>query len=402
MAPAFAYDAVNATGRRVRGHTSAAGPDAAERALTADGLLVLSVTETSNRDSQARSTLGPRSHEQVLEVTRALAALLTVGLPLARALSAAGNLASGDVAKALEIVRHRVERGEALAAALSASPEFFPPLYVGLVRAGERSGDLAGAFARLATQLERAAQLRARLVSAAIYPSLLATLGGSAVLVLLFFVIPRFATLLENSGTVLPRSTAFMMGVSGIVRHLWPLVLGVPAALGFALVAHIRTDGGRRQLTSSLLRLPVVSSVQRNRLAGQFARLAGTLVRGGLPLLAALDQTAECLADPVAKDETVRIRARVREGATLHGSIAERAIYPTLLSQLVAVGEQSGRLGEFLLKAAEIFEERTDRAVQRLVTLLEPAIIMIFGAMVALVGMALLQAVYGINAGSFR
>ena len=142
--------------------------------------------------------------------------------------------------------------------------------------------------------------------------------------------------------------------------------------------------------------------MRKDALAARFARLVGTLHGGGAPLLSALDDATESLGDPIAREEASRIRARVREGGSLHQAIEEGTLFPPLLSQLVAVGEESGRLEEFLLKAADIFEGRTDRAVQRLMSLLEPAMIVVFGAVVALVALSLLQAIYGVNAGSFR
>jgi type II secretory pathway component PulF len=137
-------------------------------------------------------------------------------------------------------------------------------------------------------------------------------------------------------------------------------------------------------------------------LASRFARLVGTLLSGGAPLLSALDDTLECVGDPVARDETVRIRGRVREGVPLNRAIAEGGFFPPLLAQLVAVGEESGQLQNFLLKAAEILEEKTERLLQRLVALVEPVMIIVFGGLVGFVALSLLQAIYSVNAGSFR
>jgi type II secretory pathway component PulF len=373
--PAFAYETVAPDGKTVRGQT---------------------------REDERGLRFGLRGSGEVLEVTRALAALLPAGLPLPRALGAAALLTTGEVRHTLEGIRQRVERGEALATALRRHPDLFDPLYLGLVRAGERSGNLAGAYARLATQLEHEQQLRARIISASIYPLLLSTLGGMAVLVILFFVIPRFAQALQDAGAVLPHSTALMLGASAMVRRFWPLALGIPIAGFLALLSYRNTEPGRRLETKLLLTLPVARSFVQDRLAAEFARLTGTLLSGGLPLLAALDNVLECTANPAARDELSRIRASVREGRSVRQSLAASPLYPPLLTQLVAVGEQSGRLKEFLLKAAEIFEERTERSLQRLVTMLEPTIVVVFGGVVAVVAYAMLQAIYGINVGTFR
>src|SRR5262245_21130132 len=194
--PTYAYQAVDGSGKRLRGHAQAASTNALTRTLEERGLFVLDVAESAEGTGTRRGVRFGRRRE-VLELTRAMAALLPVGMPLAQALNAASGVASGDVRAAVQEVRGRVERGETLSSALAQHRKLFSPLYVGLVRAGEKSGDLDSAFARLATQLERDEQLRGKVLSASIYPMLLATAGTLAVTVLLFFVLPRFVTLLE-------------------------------------------------------------------------------------------------------------------------------------------------------------------------------------------------------------
>jgi type II secretory pathway component PulF len=364
-------------------------------------LLVLEVAESAEGAGTKRGFRFGRRRE-VLEVTRAMAALLPVGMPLAQALNAASGVASGEVKDALQEVRARVERGDPLSTALAEHRRLFSPLYVGLVRAGERSGDIDAAFARLADQLDRDEQLRGKVLSASIYPILLATAGSVAVTVLLFFVLPRFVTLLEGSGAKLPRSTATLLAFSAVLHRMWPVLLLVPFLIaGFAAWV-TTTDEGRRVWSVTLLTLPGVRTLRRYALAGRFARLAGVLLGGGAPLLVALDDTIESIGDPVARDDAVRIRTRVREGSSLRAAVAEGGLFPPLLAQLIGVGEDAGQLRVFLMKAADIFEERTERATQRLATLAEPAMIVIFGVIVAFVALSLLQAIYGINANSFK
>ncbi|HSQ30690.1 MAG TPA: type II secretion system F family protein [Gemmatimonadaceae bacterium] len=398
--PTYAYQAVDGTGKRLRGHAQAVSSGALARSLEERGLLVLDVAESADGGVGRGFRFGRR--REVLEVTRALAALLPVGMPLAQALNAASGVASGDVKTALQQVRERVERGDSLSAALAGHRALFSPLYVGLVRAGEKSGDLDAAFARLADQLERDEHLRGRILSAAIYPMLLATAGSVAVTVLLFFVLPRFVTLLEGSGATLPRSTATLLAFAAALHRAWPVLLLIPFAIA-AFVAWARTsDAGRRTWASIALALPGVRTLRRYALAGRFARLVGVLLGGGAPLLAALDDTVESIGDPIARDDVIRIRTLVREGSSLRAALAESTLFPPMLAQLIGVGEEAGQLRTFLMKSADIFEERTERATQRLATLAEPAMIVIFGCMVAFVALSLLQAIYGINANSFK
>jgi general secretion pathway protein F len=399
--PIFAYQAVDRTGRAEQGEANAVSIGALNRALEERGLFVLDVTEADAASTSGKGFRFGRRRE-VLEVTRALAALLAVGMPISHALEAACNVANGDVQSALIEIRSRVECGDPLSVALSGHPRLFSPLYVGLVRAGERSGNVDSAFTRLAAQLEREEQLRATILSASIYPLLLATAGSIAVSILLLFVLPKFVTLLEGSGAKLPASTATLLSVSGFLYRVWPALLLVPFVV-VAIVAWARnTEEGRHRWSRVMLTLPLIGSLRKYALAARFARLLAVLLGGGAPLLVALDDTIESLGDPVAKVDVIRIRTLVREGNSLRAAVAASPIFPQLLAQLIGVGEEAGQLREFLNKSAELFEERTEHATQRLAALAEPAMIVMFGAIVAFVALSLLQAIYGINANSFR
>lgn len=400
--PTFAFTTIDPAGIERRGSRGAPTSGALTAELEAEGLFVLEIVEGGSSPSAPAFGAAWRYRADVLEITRTLAALLPAGLPLARALETAARLRPGITADALSDVRARIERGDALAESLALYPALFPPHYTGLVRAGERSGDLGQSFARLTTQLERDAQLRSRLTSAALYPILLALAGGGAILVLLLVVLPNFAELLQRSGARLPASTAFVLGASHIVRRFWyviPLVIG-GSLLVFANLR--RTPRGRLMIAEFLDGLPLIRTLRRESGAARFARLTGTLLEGGAPLLAALHDATVSLDDALARAAAERVSIAVRDGASLSSAIAAEPVMPAVLAQLVAVGEESGQLGNFLLKAAQLFEDRTERSLQRLVALAEPAMIVLFGLIVGVIALSLLQAIYGVNAGSFR
>ncbi|MGH7631949.1 MAG: type II secretion system F family protein, partial [Gemmatimonadales bacterium] len=336
------------------------------------------------------------------ELTRAVAGLLAAGLPLARALGAARTMLRPSMAATVDRIRARVEQGASLAGVLAEERGLFSALYIGLVRAGERSGDLAGTFRRLADHLEREAELRSKLVSASVYPLLLAAGGGAAVLVLLLVVLPRFADMLTASGARLPGSTAFLLALAGGLRAYWGGVIGL--AIGVvAICAWCRsTAEGRRAAARLVNALPGLGALRRELVGARTARLLAVLLGGGAPVLAALDGTAEGIEDPLAREALEGIRARVREGAALHRAMEETNAFPPVLVQLTALGEETGRLAEFAGKAAQILEERVQRSVQRLVALAEPTMIVAFGGIVGFVALSLLQAIYSVNSGSFR
>ncbi|HTR76804.1 MAG TPA: type II secretion system F family protein, partial [Gemmatimonadaceae bacterium] len=226
--PTFAYQAVDSAGKKTRGVLTAVSPGAVAKSLEDRGLLVLDVAESKGGAATKSKGFRTGRRREVLEVTRAMASLLPAGMPLAQTLSASANVATGDVAAAVLEIRSRVERGESLSVALSEFPHLFSPMYIGLVRAGEKSGDVDGAFKRLAMQIEKDEALRSKIVSAAIYPLILAVGGTAAVLVLILVVLPNFTSLLENSGAALPTSTAIMMKISSTMRHYWPIFALLP------------------------------------------------------------------------------------------------------------------------------------------------------------------------------
>lgn len=398
--PTFVYEAVDLSGKRQRGNAEASTSAALARTLEGQGLMVLEVQERMDTPGGGGGFKSGRKRE-VLEITRAMAALLPAGMPLAQALGASVNVAGPELKSVIQNIKARVERGESLALSLQAYPHLFSPLYIGLIRAGEKSGQLDSSFQRLAIQLERDAELRAKIVSSMIYPMLLATVGSIAVVVLLMFVLPKFVELLEGSGAALPTSTSILLGISNAMRSFWYVFVLLPVG-GFAFAGWVRgNEEGKRMVSRISLAIPIVRNFKQQSMAARFARIVSVLLHGGAPLLTALDDAIGSLTDPLARDDTLRIRQRVREGISLRQSIAESELFPPLLPQLVGVGEEAGRLTDFLEKAADIFEEKTERAAQRLATIAEPAMIMIFGSIVALVALSLLQAIYGVNATSF-
>jgi len=398
--PLYTYKAVDSQGRRTKGRLSGSSPEGVVRDLQGQGLLALDVKE-SLAGTNGAGALGLGRRRAVLEFTRAVASLLPAGMPLARALAAGTMSAPEGIRPALDSIRSKVEGGEELASAMGEHPKLFSSLYVGMVRAGEKSGSLDNSFQRLTDHLEREGELRSKLVSMSIYPILLGLVGIGAILILVLFVLPRFSDLLLSSGAPLPATTAAVVGAATAVQDEWWVLAAIPPLLAILLAWFRTTEGGRKAGARLLIRLPLVGRWRRQHLAASFSRMVGELLSGGAPLLLALEDARDCMTDSVAQSETDRIRAKVREGSSLHGAIAEGGLFPPVLPQLVALGEEAGRLAQFLLKAAELLEKKTERTLERLVALVEPAMIVGFGGIVAVVALALLQAIYGVNAGSF-
>jgi general secretion pathway protein F len=331
--------------------------------------------------------------------TQQLATLLEAGLPLDRALAIQGELAPSARLRAITSdVLNKVRGGSALADALAAHhPRPFGRLYVNMVRAGEAGGVLETTLTRLAEFLEEAQEFRDALLSALIYPTLLSAVGGAAVVFLMTFVIPRFADIFRDLGGAIPLPTQILLGVSGWLQRYWWLLglAGVTAALATRVV--LSTPAGRLRVDMALLRLPLIRDVVLKTEMARFARILGTLLRSGVPLILALTVVRDMLSNVVLSRALETLGAGVRRGAGLVKPMTEAGVFPPLALHMVRVGEESGRLEEMLLKLGTTFEADTRKLLKRLVALAEPCIILAMGLLVGFIVVAMLLAIFSIS-----
>jgi general secretion pathway protein F len=396
----FAYRAATSTGRTIGGTEEAGTPLELERALASRGLFPLDVTPAVAATRRRRGFHGRRA--DVVEAIRYLATLVEAEFPLDRALATVSRVAARqDVSEAVLAVRSRVRAGGRLGDALGEHPSFFPRIAVGMVQAGERGGHLPQALSRLATQLERELSLRARLLSASLYPAAMLAVGTVAVLVLLFYVLPRLVGILDEASAAVPASTAALLWISDAAARWWPYLLGAAAAGVVLITGTVRSDTGRASLDRALLRLPVVGPLRRRLAAARFGHALATLLGSGLPVLPALEIAAQSMGDRAVGDEVLRAREEVRAGGRLAAALGRGRAFPFVFLQMVEVGEDGARLPQMLERGAAAMEQELERRLDRLVRFAEPAMILVFGAAVAFIAMALLQAIYGINVDAF-
>jgi general secretion pathway protein F len=398
--PAFAWRAATSAGRTLRGVDDADTPAALERRLGERGLFALEVAPAAPRAASAdrpRAAFRGR-RAAVAEAVRYLATLLEASFPLDRALAAVGRVvARRDVAEAIDDVRERVRGGARLDVALAAHPAVFSRFAVGMVLAGERGGTLAPALARLAEQMEREQALRARLASSLVYPAVVASAGAGAMGVLFGWVLPRFVTLLADTGSELPRSTRMLLAAGDFVGAWWWALLLAPL-VAMAIAAAVRSsEEGRAAIDRALLATPLVGGLRRRAASSRLARTLAALLEGGLPILGALEVAAASQADAAIAGEVLRAREDVRAGDRLAPALRRGGAFPYLFVQMVEVGEEAGRLPPMLERAADAMEGELERGLDRLLRLVEPVLIVVFGALVGMVALSLLQAIYGIR-----
>jgi general secretion pathway protein F len=400
--PGFRYTAITPAGETVVGELEAADEAAAIAAVQRRGLLAL-------RARPAGGTLGGLlarplgrgahlSRQDVANVTRELAIMLGAGQDLDRALRfLVGTAPGARVRQVMGAVRDAVRDGAPLATALAREQRSFTPLYVGLVRAGEAGGALAPTLERLALLLERERSLAASVTSALIYPALLSVAAIGAIALLLTEVLPQFVPLFEQNGVALPRPTRVLIALGDAVGAYGLYALALLVLLALAARAALARPVPRLAADRMVLRLPLVGRLLREALAARFARTLGTLLGGGMPLVAALDVVATALGNRAAAAAVAAAAERTKGGSGLAAALAEAKLLPVRTISLLQLGEETAQLGAMALRAADIHEEATRIAVQRLIALLVPAITLLMGAAVAAIVTALLLAMLSLN-----
>jgi general secretion pathway protein F len=395
----YRYRAATAEGQVVEGMLQAPSRQRVLEALHRQRLYPVAVDEVETGGlPRRRSQVGTRAALALW--ARNTATLLGAGLPLDRALGfIADHLGNDALRDALKRVRREVQGGASLADALAAQPSVFSPIVAAMISAGEATGQLDVVFERLAEHLEEGTELRSQVRGALVYPALMAAVAGLGVAVLLGFVVPRFTAILQEMGGTLPLSTRLLVAVSGVLTRWWWVWLPLLAAIGYVAVTALRRIEVRRRWHRSRLHWPWVGDLELKYATAQFTRTLGLLLRSGLPILSALRIARTTVPNMVLREGVERASTSVGEGGALAPSLAETL--PPLAVQMLAVGEESGRLDELCLRVSETYDAEVRRTLRALVALIEPAMIIIFGALVGFIALAMLQAIYSINTNAF-
>jgi len=390
---AYNYRAARMDGAIVTGAVEAESYGQAAATLASRGLFAIAVALEIEEHRPAAS------RRDLAIVFRGIAALVSSGVPLERAIAASEPLAAGPLRQTMSAARERLRAGSGLANALAAGRGVIPGLVIGMVRAGERGSQLGTALDQIAAHLEQEADLVARVRQALTYPLLLAVAGIASVLVITTVVVPRFAAILGDLGQQLPPATRLLLDMSQLLTRFWMPLLLIGVAGTWGAIEWIRRPAGRERVQDVLLRLPFIGSVRRALVTARVMRALGGTLRSGMPLLPALDAAREAAGDLAIAARLTRSRERVVQGTALAAALErEAALSPSAL-QLVMVGESSGRVADMALNAGNLAAQEAERGLRTLVTILEPALIVAFGAVVAFTAAALLQAVYSLRPG---
>jgi len=392
----FRWEAVDADGRMKQGLLEADTPRSVRDQLRAGGLTPTAVDAAAARGDAFSLVRLPAP--LLAMTTRQLATLTLSGMPLDQALSAVAEQADDSrAAKLAAQLREQVASGESLPSALARYPRAFSPLYRGLVGAGAETGRLAEVLARLADYLEAREALRQKVILALIYPAVVTVIAFGVIAVLLVYVVPQVVSVYQQSRQTLPWLTQALIASSGFFRATGLLWLGAVVVALAAFAVALRRASFRARWHAFLLRLPVVGRLLRSLDSARFASTLAILTGSGAPLLRSLDAAAEVVRRLPLRDAAMRAAALVREGVALSRALREQKVFSPVLIHLVANGEQSGRLAPMLERAAEELERDAERRLAWLAALLQPALIVVMGAIVLVLVLAVMLPIVSMN-----
>jgi type IV pilus assembly protein PilC len=363
--------------------------DAAVAALRRDQILVTRITPARGKDEagakkRAPGKLGKKVAAKNLAVfTRQFSVMIDAGLPLVQCLDILGTQEEDKNFSAVILqTRSDVEGGASLADAMRKHPKTFDALFVNMVAAGEAGGILDTILKRLATYIEKAVKLQGQVKSAMIYPIAVVVIAGLVVGVILWKVIPTFASLFAGLGAQLPLPTRIVIAASDNLVRFFPFMLVGAGALVYAFKSYYGTDKGRRVVDGLMLKAPILGLILRKIAVARFCRTLSTLIASGVPILDGLEITARTAGNSVVEDAIMVTRKSIERGETISVPLKETRVFPAMVTQMIGVGEATGALDTMLAKIADFYEEEVDTAVAGLLTLLEPIMIAILGIVV--------------------
>ena len=399
MTVPFRYRAATADGNVVEGVMQAPSRQVVVEGLRRQQLFPVTVDEATVTSAAKAGKRLSKSAAVVLW-TRTAATLIGAGMPIDRVLAFTAQHASHDgLADAIKQTRRAVQNGSGLADALVRHPDYFDALFVAMVSAGESSGALDVVFEQLSRQIEESAELRGQVRSALLYPALMAIVACVGIGVLLGFVIPRFAVVLADLGGTLPWTARILLATSAVVTKGWWVWVPVLAGgIYYARTALARPDV-RRRWHAARLQWPYIGDLELKYSAARVTRTLGLLLKSSVPALPALKIARASASNLVVQESIDRAAGAIAEGSAMAPALA--GALPPLALQMLAVGEESGRLDDLCLRVADTYDGEVRRALRTAVTLIEPALIITFGGLVGFVALAMLQAIYGIDLKTF-
>ncbi len=399
--PSFVWEGRTRAGEFKKGVLDAENDNALVATLRQQNI---SVTKVRRRSRELKISFGTGvGLKDIVIFTRQFATMIDAGLPLVQALDILANQSDNKrFGKVLADVKARVEGGASFSDALRGHPKVFDELFVNLVAAGEVAGILDSIMLRLAAYIEKTMKLRAKIKGAMVYPTITAIVAVGVIIVMLGKVIPVFQDMFKDMGAgALPALTQFLITISrGFVANA-PIIFGVMFGMVVGVIAALRTYKGKRFLHALLLKLPIVGPVIRKSVVARFTRTFGTLLSSGVPILDAMEIVAKTAGNLVVQEAVMLVRQRVSEGKDVASPLMQTKVFPPMVVQMIAVGEQTGAMDQMLQKIAEFYEDEVDAAVAAMTSIMEPLMMVVLGGIVGVMMIAMYMPIFEL-AGNIR
>src|SRR5262245_13349415 len=396
--PTFAYSGRTRAGQNVAGERVAETVDAAIAALRREQIVVTRIdpAKAAKAEAKAKSKKGAAAPSKNLAIfTRQFSVMIDAGLPLVQCLDILGkqepHKGFSDV---ILQVRSDVESGAALADAMKKHPKAFDPLYSNMIAAGEAGGILDTILKRLAVYIEKSVKLKGQVKSAMIYPIAVIVIAAIVVAAILWKVIPTFAQLFAGLGAQLPLPTRVVIAASDNLVSYGPLIAIGLGLAGYGLKRYYATPPGRYQIDGLILKAPVLGMIMRKIAVARFCRTLSTLISSGVPILDGLDITAKTAGNAIVEEAIQKTRTSIERGETISAPLRETNVFPSMVVQMINVGETTGALDAMLAKIADFYEEEVDTAVAGLLTLMEPIMIAVLGGVVGGIVIAMYMPIF--------
>ncbi len=399
--PVFYYKGYNTQGKVVKGYVDAETSREAYNRLKKEGVYVTRIEEgvlPSGGFKRISSVVGRLqlffariSLRDVAAFTREFATLLRAGLPVVEALTALlEQFENPHFKRIIADIRDRVMEGASLAEAMASHRRAFSDLYVSMVGAGEASGTLEGILFMLADYLEDVVRFRSKMITIAIYPSIVFTVMIGVLVILVGFVIPRVSKIFADLGHSLPFYTRAIVGVSNITVNYWPLFIVAAVGVYIGYYFYSRRPAGRRRIDALKLKLPIIGRFVRLAVTSRFARTLGTLLKGGVSIVKALEIARGVIGNEVIKEVIDETKESIARGTTLSEPLKNSGVFPPVVIHMISAGERSGELEEMLFRVSEIFDQEIETATNAFISILEPLVVVLMAGLVLFIILSVL------------
>ena len=401
----YTYKATDKNGTYVEGNISASDYKGAIQQIRKLNYYPVKVSEgkgssklSSGMALSITSWGSPIPLKDLMTLTQQLATLVDSGLTLDDGLATLIKLSETEkIRSVLADVRKQVHAGSSFADALAEHPKIFSKLYVNMIRAGEAGGILGETLSRLALFMEKSVELKNSIRSAMVYPAILTLVGGTAVIILITFVIPQFSKLFEEMGAALPLPTQIMLVLSSLIINYWPALILATAGFVAAFTFYIKTNNGRLKWDGILLKLPLFGPLIQKIEVSRFSLTLATLLKSGVPILQAMGIVQSILINRVVSDSIVVLQQALKKGNGLSGPLQKAGIFPPMAVHMITVGETSGALDEMLTKVSKTYDKEVEQSIKQVISLIEPMMILLMAVIIGFIVVSMLLAIFSAN-----